>query len=69
MESYDKMATGGDLEVISPARAKAKAECQSLARWYERAARAFEHAATHPWVSTPHDPDIYHRGLPESTYP
>ena len=56
-------------EAISLSRAKAKADYQSLLKWYERAARAFEHAATHPWVTTPHDPDIYLRGIPESTYP
>jgi hypothetical protein len=69
IERYEKRDTSGETEVVSQARNKAMAEYQSMARWYERAARAFEHAATHPWVSTPHDPDIYVRGFPDSTYP
>ncbi len=70
IERYDKLAAAGPQpDEIARARAKAKAEYQSMLRWYERAERAFKYAATHPWVSTPHDPDIYLRGFPDSTYP
>jgi hypothetical protein len=69
IERYEKLATSGGAPAVLESRAQAKAECQARLRWYERAQRAFEHAATHPWVSTPHDPDMYVRGLPDSTYP
>jgi hypothetical protein len=65
--SYPRMAAGG--EAVSQARAKAVSEYQALLGWYERAACAFEYASRHPWVPTPHDPDIYVEGLPESVYP
>ena len=67
--SYGEPAAGGEADAKNLARARAKAEYQAMLRWYERAEKAFEFAAAHPWVSTPHDPDVYQRGLPDSTYP